>query len=277
VRAFVSQVLTELGLPRLWGDDPERLWPFVRRWLRYVMRVICPSYGYGVERMPVSGGAVVAANHFAAVDPPLIGLYSTRTIYYMAKVELLQMPVVGELLRYTGAFAVRRGEGDRDAVRLARWLTREGHVVGMFMEGTRQQSGHPGQVHPGAAMIAMQEGVPIVPCGIDTFGWSMRTRRRCCVVWGEPLSLEHLSRTGKGYREGAALVEEELGRLWRAATAAAAEGYPPRLPDGARRSAMLTVAESRPRRGLHPWPAEQWAEGPLGPLYRPGRFTPDAA
>jgi 1-acyl-sn-glycerol-3-phosphate acyltransferase len=266
-------VLTELGLPRLWGEDPERLWPFVRGGLRIVMQVICPSYGYGVERVPASGGAVVAANHFAAVDPPLIGLYSLRTIYYMAKIELLSIPVVGETLRYTGAFAVRRGEGDRDAVRLARWLTREGHVVGMFMEGTRQLSGHPGQVHPGAAMIAIQEGVPIVPCGVDTFGWSIKTRRRCCVIWGEPMWLDDLPRTGAGYREGAARVERELSRLWLEATRAAAEGYPAQLPDGARRSGMVPPSQARPMRDLRPWPVEQWARGPLGPLYK--GFAPD--
>ena len=99
--------------------------------------------------MPLTGGAVLAANHLSAIDPPAIGVYSTRAIRYMTKVELLQLPLAGEFLRMTGTFAVRRGEGDRDSLRVARWLAREGHVVGMFMEGTRQKFGYPGPAHSG--------------------------------------------------------------------------------------------------------------------------------
>ena len=264
-------MLTELGIPRLWHWDPERLWPLIRGWLPTVMRAICPSCAYGIERVPLVGGGVVAANHFATVDPPLIGVYSPRTIYYMAKIELLSTPIAGEMLRWAGTFAVRRGESDRDAIRLARWLVSEGHFVGMFMEGTRQLSGHPGRVHPGATLIAVQEGVPIIPCGIDTFGWSLRSRRPCCVVWGEPMLLDDLPNTGKGYREAAALVEDELNRLWRQAVDAVAREFPDRLHDGARRSAMVSLSAARPHPGLRPWPKEAWAEGPLGPLYKQQR------
>jgi 1-acyl-sn-glycerol-3-phosphate acyltransferase len=270
-------VLTQLGIPKLWGEDPERLWPFIRSWLRPVMGMICPSSGYGVERVPTEGGAVVAANHFSAADPPLIGVHSPRTIYYMTKIELLSIPVVGEMLRWTGAFPVRRGESDRDSVKLARWLAREGHLVGMFMEGTRQLSGHPGDVHSGAVMIAVQEGVPIVPCGIDTFGWSLRSRRRCCVVWGEPILLDDAPRSGKGYKEGAAIVEQELNLLWRQATDAVANGFPAMLDDGTARSEMVRLSAGRPMPDLQPWPDEPWAEGPLGPLYRPRRSRPATA
>src|SRR5947208_13735535 len=232
-------MLTRLGVPKLWGNDPERFWEFARAFMVGFLRRVAPSYAYGVERIPVAGGAVVAANHFGTVDPPLIGIHGTRTIYYMSKVELLEIPVAGELLRWTGAFAVRRGESDRDAIRLARWLVREGHVVGMFMEGTRQQLGHPGPVHPGAVMIAAQEGVPIVPVGVDTFGWTVRNRRRGAVVWGEAISLDDVPRTGKGYREGAAILEVELTRLWRLAAEAVAAGLPDRLPDGTERDPAI--------------------------------------
>src|SRR5262249_55481885 len=148
-----------------------------------------------------------------------------RTLYYMAKIELLSVPIVGELLRWTGAFAVRRGEGDRDSLRVARWAAHEGHVVGVFAEGTRQQFGYPGPMQPGAAMIAIQEGVPVVPCGIDTFGWSPRNRRTCCVVWGEPVELD-LPRNGKGYKEGTALLGDLITNLWRTAAQVAADGFP---------------------------------------------------
>ncbi len=264
-------MLTGLGLYKLLGEDPERGWPFVRSWLPAVMRFLAPSYGYGIERVPATGGGVVAANHFSGVDPPLIGIHSIRTIYYMTKVELLEAPVVGEPLRWLGSFAVRRGEGDRDAIRVARWVVREGHLVGMFMEGTRQKLGHPGRAHPGAAMIAIREGVPVIPCGVDTFGWSLHNRRSCAAVWGEPIHLDSLPRNSRGYRQGSAILEAEILRLWRLAAEAVAAGFPEQLPDGARRSAPLRPREARPLRGAKPWPTDPWAAGPLGPVYRPPR------
>ena len=260
-------MLTRLGIPKLWRGDPERFWVGARELVRLVLRRIAPSHGYGMERLPKTGGAVVAANHFGTIDPPLIGIHSVRTIYFMTKVELLDMPVVGEILRWSGSFAVRRGEADRDSIRVARWLAREGHVVGMFMEGTRQRFGYPGPVHPGAVMIAMHEEVPVVPCGIDTFGWTMRNQRPCCVVWGEPIRLDGLPRTGRGYKEGAAILEAELLRLWRQAAEAVAAGFPERLPDGTRRSRRRRISETYPVRGARPWPDEPWAAGPLGPVY----------
>jgi 1-acyl-sn-glycerol-3-phosphate acyltransferase len=218
----------------------------------------------------VEGAAVVAANHFSAIDPAMLGVHSRRTLYYMAKIELLSVPVAGELLRWTGAFAVRRGEGDRDSIRMARWAAREGHVVGMFVEGTRQQLGYPGPMHPGAAMVAIQEDVPVVPCGLDTFGWSPGNRRSCCVVWGDPVRLD-LPRTGRGYKEGAALVEEQVVRLWRIAAQAVADGFPLELPDGARRARPFRSRDAIVHPELATWPVEDWAAETLGPVYRPSR------
>ncbi len=145
---------------------------------------------------------MVAANHFASVDHPLIGIFSPRAIYYMAKKELLDMPIIGELLIWTGAFPVKRGFADREALREARRLVREGHTVGVHIEGTRQKFGYPGEVKLGGMMIAMQEGVPVIPCAVETFKWNAKTNRRACsVVWGHPISTEGLSRDRSGYTE----------------------------------------------------------------------------
>lgn len=260
-------MLTRLGLYKLLGENPERTWPFARRFALPVTNILAPSWGYGHERVPATGGAVAAANHFSEVDPAVWGLHSRRTFYYMAKVELLSAPVAGELLRWTGAFAVRRGEGDRDSLRMARWAAREGHVVGMFTEGTRQQLGYPGPMHAGAAMVAIQEDVPIVPCGLDTFGWSLKNRRTCCVVWGDPIRLE-LPRTGKGYKEGGAIVEELITGLWRKAAQATADGFPETLADGSRRARTVGHRAFISHPELETWPEDDWAAGPLGPVYR---------
>jgi 1-acyl-sn-glycerol-3-phosphate acyltransferase len=261
-------VLTELGLYKLWGENPQRAWTWARRLVRPFALRLAPSYGYGDDRVPAEGGFVVGANHFSELDPAIVGLHCRRQLYYMAKIELVSVPIVGELLRWTGTFAVRRGEGDRDSIRMARWVVQNGHGLGVFAEGTRQQLGHPGPMHAGAAMFAIQEGVPLVPCGIDTYGWTIRNRRPSCLVWGEPFELD-LPRNGKGYKEGTAILQEHVHALWRQAAQAVADGFPETLPDGARRSLPLTVGEQIMPPGLPRWPSEEWAAGPLGPVYRP--------
>ena len=107
----------------------------------------------------------------------------------------------------------------------------------MFVEGTRQRFGYPGPIHSGALTIALKERVPVIPAGLESFGWGPRkTRRPCAVVWGGPMHLDDIPANGKGYREAAELVRLEILRLWRQAAEAVAAGFPPELPDGSRRS-----------------------------------------
>ena len=88
-------MLTELGVYKLWHEDPDTAWRWTRPWFRLVMEAIAPSYGYGIDRIPASGGGVIVANHLSAIDPPLVAMFSSRTMYYMAKAELLDVPVIG--------------------------------------------------------------------------------------------------------------------------------------------------------------------------------------
>jgi 1-acyl-sn-glycerol-3-phosphate acyltransferase len=247
-------VLTSLlrhSIPKLWREDPEVLWPYIRYVPGAVTLWLAPSRGYGLERVPRQGGGVVAANHLSAIDPPLVGALCPRTIYYMAKAELLAMPVVGEILQWTGAFPVRRGAGDRESLRQARAIARDGHLVGVFVEGTRQRLGYPGRVLPGATMIALQEGLPVVPCGVYSFGWSRKNRMPCAVVWGDPIDLTGLPRSGRGYKRAADIVGAEILRLWRLAGEAVGAGFPSELPDGSRR----TESRYLPVRGLSTTPS----------------------
>jgi uncharacterized membrane protein len=80
--------------------------------------------------------------------------------------------------------------------------------------------------------------VPVIPCGLDTFGWSPRNRRLCAVVWGEPMRVDDLPRNRRGYAEAGERVGEEIVRLWRLAAEACAAGLPPELADGARRGGI---------------------------------------
>ena len=111
---------------------------------------------------------------------------------------------------------MRRGESDREAVRAMREIVRDGYPLGLFVEGTRQKAGVPGEAMPGAGMVALQEDVPVIPAAIHgSQFWQPWNRHPVSVVWGEPMHFEGLPRGGKGYREASALIQEEIHRLWR--------------------------------------------------------------
>jgi 1-acyl-sn-glycerol-3-phosphate acyltransferase len=218
--------------------DMDAGWWAGRRVVPLFTRLAAPAAAYGIDRVPRDGGAVIAANHFSGIDHPLIGVFSPRPMHFLAKAELLEIPGLGQLLHLLGVFGVRRGESDREAVRRAREIVREGGLVCIHVEGTRQRFGHPGPIHPGGLMIAMQEGVPVIPLGLDTFHWSLRNRRKCALVWGGPMRIDDLPRNRKGYAAAGDRVGEEIVRLWRQAVAASEAGLPPELPDGTRRSGI---------------------------------------
>ena len=121
----------------------------------------------------------------------------------MAKVEAHSAPGLGALIRAFGCFPVRRGESDRDAVRTMRQVVRDGLALGLFVEGTRQRSGVPGRVQPGAAMVALQEGVPVVPVAVHgSQTWRLGNFHPVSIAWGEPLTLRRLSAWRQGLQGG---------------------------------------------------------------------------
>src|SRR5262249_50908024 len=167
----------------------DAVWAVGRLTIGTAVKLAAPLRVYGAERVPPSGGLVVAANHFGWIDPPALGAASPRTLYFMAKVEAPRGPGLRELIRAFGTFSGRRGESDRDAVRTMREIVRDGHALGLFVEGTRQRTGVPGHVQPGAAMAAITEQVPVVPAAIHgSQHWRPGNFAPVSVAWGEPLT-----------------------------------------------------------------------------------------
>src|SRR6266516_2459310 len=162
-------------------------WPIVRGLYRLRSQ--------GVEHLP-EGGFVLAANHTSNFDPwPLgIPLFPGRQLRFMAKSELFN-PLLAPILRAGGAFRVRRGEGDMEAMRRAVELVREGEIVVMFPEGTRRQKGlrkkHQARAHTGAARIALTAEAPLVPAAVK--GTERITRLEPLrVAYGGPIALGDL-------------------------------------------------------------------------------------
>jgi 1-acyl-sn-glycerol-3-phosphate acyltransferase len=193
----------------------DAVWAIGRPTIGTVVKLLAPLRVYGADRVPPTGGLVVAANHFSWIDPPALGAACPRTLYYMAKVEAHRVPGLGQLMRSFGAFSVRRGESDREAVRTMRQIVADGHALGLFVEGTRQRSGVPGPVQPGAAMVAINEGVPVIAAAVNgSHDWRPGNFAPVSVAWSEPMTFEGLPRGGKGYREASAEIERELRTLW---------------------------------------------------------------
>jgi 1-acyl-sn-glycerol-3-phosphate acyltransferase len=180
------------------------------------VRALAPLRVYGAERVPQDGGVVLVFNHFSWLDPPAFGAASPRQLFFLAKAELHDVPVVGPLIRAFGTYAVRRGESDRQAVREMRRCVQEGNALGVFAEGTRQRSGIPGDVMPGAAMVAVNERVPVVCAAIHgTQFWKPGNFHPVSVAWGRPFAFDGLPANGKGYREASAEIQQRIRRLWR--------------------------------------------------------------
>ena len=165
----------------------------------------------GLEHLP-EGGFVLAANHTSNFDPwPLgIPLLPRRQLRFMAKAELFN-PVLAPFLRAGGAFKVRRGEGDREAMRTAGELVRGGEIVVMFPEGTRQRKGlvkkHQARPHTGAARIALAAGAPLVPAAIGGTDRLLRLGP-LRVAYGPPLDLSDLD--GQDTKTAAKFATERL-------------------------------------------------------------------
>jgi 1-acyl-sn-glycerol-3-phosphate acyltransferase len=193
----------------------ELAWAVGRRTIQPLTKLVAPFRNYGAERLPREGGCVIAVNHFSWIDPPLVGAASPRPISFVAKIEAHRVPGLGQLIRAFGTIAVRRGESDREAVRQMLEAARGGGVVGLFVEGTRQHAGIPGTVQPGAAMVALQAGVPVVPLAINgTQHWRLGNWKPISLAWGRPIRFEGLPRGGRGYREASGQIELEIRRLW---------------------------------------------------------------
>jgi 1-acyl-sn-glycerol-3-phosphate acyltransferase len=193
----------------------DAVWGVGRFTLQPLTSVFTRLRVYGLERVPRDGGVVLAFNHFSWIEPLAFGTAAPRTVYFMAKAEAHRVPGLGQLIRAFGTLSVRRGESDREAVRLMRRVVEEGKALGLFVEGTRQPAGVPGEVKPGAAMAALQGDVPVVCAAVHgSQHWRLGNFHPVSIAWGTPLRFDGLPKSGRGYREASREIEREIRRLW---------------------------------------------------------------
>jgi 1-acyl-sn-glycerol-3-phosphate acyltransferase len=162
----------------------------------------------GLERVPADGPVILICNHAHLVDPPLVASFAPRTAHTMAKRELFETPLIGWLFWAVGAFPVRRFSGDLGALRVARNYLRDGGVVLMYPEGTRNHGRGLKPALPGAAMVALLTDSPVVPVAISgsekirwrtvPFLWLIGRKPRIRIEYGEPFKLESSDKGAQG-------------------------------------------------------------------------------
>jgi 1-acyl-sn-glycerol-3-phosphate acyltransferase len=173
--------------------------PVVDRQARYTLRrrffrdVLLRGIGFGLlvkphvegcEHIPASGPTIFIMNHIAAIDPfVLVAAVRPRFVVPMSKIENYRHPIIGLMARSWGAYPVRRGEVDRQALASTLALLAQGWAVLIAPEGTRRPS--LSEAKEGMVYIATKANAIIVPVGLDgtdQFPGSLKRLRRAPIT-----------------------------------------------------------------------------------------------
>jgi 1-acyl-sn-glycerol-3-phosphate acyltransferase len=187
------------------------LYALVRGLMAPLLRLWFRMHVSGAGHIPQSGAAIIAPNHKSFWDSFFIAVCTPRHLRFMAKTELIEARY-GKLLVRLGAFPVRRGQSDADALETARTILRQGGLLALFPEGTRirdpDELGHPRR---GAGRLALETGAPLVPAAITgtekLFLGPIPKPRRVQVAFSEPLLVSEIAATAEGASQ---LVDEML-------------------------------------------------------------------
>lgn len=180
-------------------------WPF--------FNLVHPCKAIGWENIP-EGAVLLCPNHTGLSDP-LFAVFALRLKNrprVMAKAEVIEIPVLGWLLKKAGVFAVERGKSDIGAIKQALKCLKNGEKLLLFPEGTRSKTGELGQAKGGVALLSVRTGTPIVPMYIPAKKkWFGRTP----VVFGEPYlpSVEGKKGTAEEYEAIAQDLMERIAAL----------------------------------------------------------------
>jgi 1-acyl-sn-glycerol-3-phosphate acyltransferase len=175
------------------------------------MRIYFRLHIERAELIPAEGAAIVAPNHKSIWDSLFIAAATKRHLRFMGKSELFEGPFGRTLVRL-GAFPVRRGQSDDEALETARTVLHQGQLLSLFPEGTRFRDPDTlGTPRRGATRLALETGAPLVPAAITgtekLFAGPVPKPKRVQVAFAEPISVQGKVATPEAAGE---LLNEEL-------------------------------------------------------------------
>ncbi len=162
------------------------------RWFSiFAFHIVARIRLLGLYNIPTHGAFIIASNHLSWTDIPLIPLHLRRKVIYMAKEEYFKNPKMRWLVRFMGSFPVKRGEGDRHALRTGEEQLKKGNILIIFPEGTRSRIRTMAKAHSGMGMIALRTGVPVVPVAIwGSENTLKQFRAPITISYGEPITFK---------------------------------------------------------------------------------------
>lgn len=164
--------------------------------LKTLLRMVCRIDVKQLDNIPLSGPLILVGNHINFMDAPILFAYlAPRPVTALAKVETWQNPLTAFLFDIWEAIPIRRGEADLAAFQAARKALAAGKLLIVAPEGTRSGNGVLGRGLPGAAVLALRCGAPLLPVvhnGIEHFWQNVRSLRTTCVNFtvGNPFRLD---------------------------------------------------------------------------------------
>ena len=167
------------------------LYRFLRGLVKYPCKLMYMLSVRGLENEPAGQPYILCANHTSNNDVMLLGITLRSHLHFFAKDSLFKVPVIGRLLRHIGTLSVDRSSqnGSFTAIKQSIALLKEGKVVGIFPQGTREPGVAPEDIEPksGIGMIVFHSKCRVLPVCIKSKGWRTRFFHRSRLIIGKPI------------------------------------------------------------------------------------------
>lgn len=182
----------------------------VKALVRFFMVICFRIKIIGKENIPKEGACIICANHTSYFDPPILVAFNKRHVNMIAKKDLLKNPLMGWLCRTFGAFMVERDGKDIEAVKQSLRILKNGEILGIFPEGTRNGLAKGEKVKNGAVLMAIKSGEPIIPAGIKG---NYKPFRKVTMTYGEPIYYDKNKINQQNKEEIDKLTEELMDKI----------------------------------------------------------------
>ena len=158
-----------------------------------VFKLLFRGYLVGSHNIPTNKSFIVVSNHGSLLDPPFLGHSLGIKVSFMAKEELFRIPFLSQIIKACGAYPVKRGIADRNSIKIASNKLINNEVIGIFIDGTRQNNGIVNKPKKGAALIAFKTQKMLLPVAIINshrlikFKYCIPVFNKVIIKVGEPI------------------------------------------------------------------------------------------